>query len=306
MNQLYSVPVLFCFFNRPDTTKKAFNEIRKCKPRKLYLASDGPRQNRNETSTIIQLRNDIINSIDWDCEVKTLFRDHNLGCSLGIKTAIDWLFENENSGIILEDDCIVQPSFWEYMQELLTRYENDLRIGMIAGYNQLNNIFNNDSYTFSSYKACWGWATWRRAWKNMDIEMKWRKTHQYKDVMMRTGLYGKDIRETEFKLMKIDEHLVSAWDWQWYSALAAQNQLCIFPAVNLVTNIGFGENATHTSSKSDSVDATQNLTYPLKHPDYIVPNYSFDKKFHNNLYNWKRIIRNIFMPMFLYKRIFKK
>ncbi len=306
MNQYYPIPVLFCFFNRPDTTKKAFDEIRKCKPQKLYLASDGPRENRNESSTIFQLRNDIINSIDWDCEVKTLFRDHNLGCSLGIKTAIDWLFENENFGIILEDDCIVQPSFWQYMQELLVRYENDLRIGMIAGYNQLNNIFNEDSYAFSSYKACWGWATWRRAWKNMDIEMKWRTTHQYNDIMMRTGLYGKDIRETEFKLMKIDANLVSAWDWQWYSALAAQNQLCIFPAVNLVTNIGFGKDATHTSNKSDSVDATQNLAFPLKHPNYIVPNYSFDKRFHKNLYNCKRIIRNLLIPMFLYKRIFKK
>ena len=306
MNQPYPIPVLFCFFNRPIIAKRTFEEIRKCKPPKLYLASDGPRQSHNESSIVSNLRDDIIASIDWECEVKTLFRNENLGCSLGIKTAVDWLFENENCGIILEDDCVVQSSFWEYMQATLLRYENDSRIGMIAGYNHLNSIFNEDSYAFSSYKACWGWATWRRAWENMDLEMKWRTTHQYNDIMMRTGLYGKDIRETEFKLMKIDENLVSAWDWQWYSSLASQNQLCIFPAVNLVTNIGFGEGATHTKNKSESTDASQNLTFPLKHPNYIVPNYLFDKKFHYNLYNWKRIIRNFLIPMFLYKHIFKK
>ena len=304
MIQQYSIPILFCFFNRPQIAKKAFERIQNCKPQKLYLASDGARHDK-ESKIVTKLREDIIASINWKCEIKTLFREKNLGCSLGIKSAIDWFFENENYGIILEDDCIVQSSFWTYMQELLIRYENDFRIGMIAGFNKLNSIFNKDSYAFSSYNACWGWATWRRAWKNMDLEMKWRTTPQYKDIMMRTGLYGKDIRETEFKLMKIDEKLVSAWDWQWYSSLASQNQLCIFPAVNLVTNIGFGENATHTKNKSKCDTAYQDLSFPLKHPDYIVPNYFFDKKFHQRLYNKKRTIRNIFVPLFLYKYLVK-
>lgn len=300
----YNIPILFIFFNRPETALISFEKIKKCKPAKLYLASDGGRENKKgEEQIVINLRETIIGQIDWNCEVKTLFRDRNYGCGPNVFAAINWLFENEEYGIILEDDCIVQDSFFAYMEEMLTIYKDDQRIGMVAGYNSISKHYTSYSYLFSTYKACWGWGTWKRAWKQMDYEMKWRNTPQADDIIFRMGYKGTDKQECLYKLYKIDYKMVSAWDWQWYFSLAANNQLCIFPSINLVSNIGFGKNATHTSKRCKSVCATGDLEFPLKHPICVVCNMKFDKEFHNNLYSIKRIFRNLFIPKWVYKLI---
>ncbi len=290
----FDIPVLFIFFNRSQVALQSFEKIKKCKPSKLYLASDGYRDNKpEEAACVLNLRNEILGRINWECEIKTLFHDKNLGCGPGVYAAINWFFENEEWGIILEDDCVVQDSFFNYMRELLKRYKNDQRIGMIAGYNPINTYSTQNSYLFSTYKACWGWGTWRRAWMQMDYEMKWRKTPQADDIIFKMGYKGSDRRECLYKLFKIDCGMVSAWDWQWYFSLAAQNQLCIFPSKNLVSNIGFGENATHTKSKNKLVAIAEDLTFPLTHPTYVVPHCAFDKAYHRKMYSFKRRIRNL-------------
>lgn len=302
------IPVLFVFFNRREETLKAIEAIKEYKPTKLYLASDGYRENKKgEEQTVIDLRNEIISLIDWDCEVKTLFRDKNLGCCKAVSSAIDWMFSQEEYGIIIEDDCIVQNSFWNYMEELLELYKDDQRIGAICGFNTLGAYKTEHSYVFSNFKSCWGWATWKRAWKNLDMDMQWLKSCQKEDVINNYGYNGKDKRENIFKIHKLKNHLVNSWAWRWYFSLAAHNQLCIFPSVNLVSNIGFGENSTHTKSKAPSNSvACEELAFPLKHPQYIVPCKGFDADFHKDLYSIKRRIRNILIPLWVYKLISKQ
>lgn len=273
---MYNVPILFVFFNRKDIALKAFAEIRKVQPRYLYLAQDGPRR-VEETELVADVRKAITDAIDWQCEVRTLFREKNLGCSLGVKTAIDWLLENEEQGVILEDDCIANVSFFRFMEEMLTTYKDDQRIGMVAGSNLVRGFKPRFSYQFSRFKSCWGWGTWRRAWKNMDMEMSWRNNH-FKDVINNSGFNGQHNSKWHFQLSCIDNGYVSAWDWQWYFTLAAQNQLCIYPAVNLVMNIGNDAEATHTSFADIAVESKE-LEFPLRGPGIVAPDVEFDRLF---------------------------
>jgi hypothetical protein len=274
------VPVLFLVFKRPQIAQKAFIQIRKNKPSKLYMACDGPRSNVDGESLLVeQTKKVLLDMIDWPCEVRTLFQKENLGCARAVFTAINWLFDNEEYGVIIEDDCVVQDSFFPFVSELLERYKNDSRIGMIDGANYIKYPIK-DSYCFSKYKSTNGWATWRRAWLNMDMDMKWRGTVYDASIVGNMGYRGADLRYWKFRINEVDKKHVSAWDWQWYFTLAAQNQLSIFPKVSLVSNIGFGEGATHTGGKaSQEYIATDDIKFPLVHPLYVLPDIQFDKAF---------------------------
>lgn len=288
------IPILFVIFNRKETALKSFERIKGAKPEKLYIASDGPRANRKgEAERVEDTRKAILDAIDWPCEVKTLFQTENLGCGQGVYTAINWLFDNEERGIILEDDCIAEKTFFSYVGELLEKYKDDQRIGMIAGYNPVTLKNYPYSYIFSRYKSCWGWATWRRAWVNMDIDMKWRETSSETSILANMGDEGRDLSGWKFKLNAIDKKYVSAWDWQWFFTLGAQNQLCIYPLHNQIANIGNDQDATHTSLSSITIPSKP-LKMPLKHPQYLVPWLDFDKAFYKRSTNFKvRLTRMI-------------
>ena len=280
-----NIPVLFIIFKRKEISLQSFARIKKVKPTKIYIACDGARPFiKGEIDLVSNTRQAILDQIDWDCEVKTLFQDENLGCATGVYTAIDWLFKHEDTGIILEDDCVVQDSFFPYMEELLTKYKHDERIGMIDGANYIHSVHVPDSYCFSKYKSTNGWGTWKRAWKNMDMNMEWRKTIYMKSIISNMGFRSKDIKYWKYRLKVIDHKQASAWDWQWYFTLAAYNQLSVFPKHSLVTNIGFGEGATHTTEKNIPINyiANKELEFPLSHPKYIVPFELFDNGFYNN------------------------
>lgn len=273
------LPILFIIFNRTDTAIKSFESIKDLRPSRIFIACDGPRNDMvGEVELILKTRNVILKSIDWDCEVKTLFQETNLGCGLGVYTAIDWFFKNVEYGVILEDDCIAQQSFFRYAYEMLISFKDDERIGMVAGTNPIS-FKSPYSIIFSKYKSCWGWGTWRRAWKNMDLKMSWRNEPQVNDIIKNCGYRGKDERIWKYKLRCIDNNYVSAWDWQWYFSLAAQNQLCIYPKHNLISNIGDDASATHTSFSNITLPS-RDLQFPLAIPNYIVPNDTFDKKFY--------------------------
>lgn len=287
-------PVLFLIFNRLDTTKKVFEIIRQAKPEKLYIASDAGR-NEEEKKRVAIVRDYIIQNIDWDCEYKTLFREENLGCKYAVSSAIDWIFENEEMGIILEDDCLPSLSFFWYCQEMLFRYKDDLRIWHITG-NNLNEKWqrnNDESYYFGGvYASIWGWATWRNRWDKYDVEMT-----DYTDFVENGRLKdvcdgGKQIKDRHLELKRILTGL-DTWDFQWTYARWKNNGLSVNPSVNMIQNIGFGEGATHTKQQNDERANMKftNITFPLKHPKFIIRDSISETKFYHSMYRLKWIDR---------------
>lgn len=295
-------PVLFIIFNRKAIALKSFASIRQAKPNRLFIACDGPRSEK-EAEKVYLTREAILSAIDWDCEVNTLFQKTNLGCGQGVYTAISWFFDNVDCGIILEDDCIAETTFFKYAGDLLEKYKYDQRIGMIAGHNPIRLKDYPYSYLFSRYKSCWGWATWRRAWKNMDLSMIWRNTGDYDSILANMGDGGADLAGWKFKLNAIDNNHVSAWDWQWYFSLSAQNQLCIYPSVNQISNIGNDKDATHTSLALITLPS-EPLQLPLVAPNYFAPWSRFEKAFYKDSTTWRvKLIR--ILPYGLKQRIKK-
>ncbi|MEK6477327.1 nucleotide-diphospho-sugar transferase [Catalinimonas sp. 4WD22] len=281
----FHTPILFIIFNRPKPTQQVFNAIKQAKPTKLYVAADGPRENKHEEALCNETRA-VIQQIDWDCKVKTLFRDKNIGCGLGPKTAIDWLFEHEEEGIILEDDCLPSLSFFRFCEELLERYRHDTRIMHIGGSNfQYGYVRDPDySYYFSYYSHEWGWASWRRAWKLYDF-----KISSYPEIKRKGYLdnYFSNYLEKIYRLSKTDKTLnlkddkVNWWDYQWDYTKFINSGLSIVPNKNLVTNLGFGEDATHTKSGKDirGKNLAKEIKFPLKHPTFVIRDNVSDKRY---------------------------
>lgn len=286
----YDIPILFVIFRRKDVTMRTFAAIKAAQPAKLYIACDGARETVSGEQELVEAtRQAVENAIDWPCEVHRRYQDHNQGCAKAVSSAISWMFETEEMGIILEDDCVAKASFFKFVREMLHRYKDDQRIGMVAGTNLVSSkVTMPDSYCFSKYKACWGWATWKRAWSNFQLDMPWRDSDYYQSVIANNGFRAKDKNYWKYRLNLIDANYVSSWDWPWYFCLAAQNQLCIFPSKDLIVNIGFDAEATHTSFFNlPKYKDEGELSFPLRHPRYIVPYEPFDKAFYkanNNLY----------------------
>ncbi len=292
---MYDIPILFVFFNRPEIALKAFQSIRECQPEHLYLACDGPRATvPGEDALVAGLRAQITSSIDWDCSVHTFFQEKNVGCGPNVYAAISWLFANEECGIVLEDDCIADPSFFPFIRQMLETYRQDQRIGMIAGTNPVASAYRAPySYLFSRFKNCWGWATWRRAWEAMDYPMQWRNTPLAESVIVNSGYRGKDNHRWRWQLQYMDNQWVSSWDWQWYFTLASQNQLCVFPSVNLISNIGNDAAATHNASGNITF-RTNAMEFPLRQPPFMVPDTAFEKKMYRHTSSFSlRVNRHI-------------
>jgi hypothetical protein len=292
-----NTPILFLLFNRPDTTQKVFDEIRKLKPQQLFVAADGSRKDKEgEEQKCTEVRDIILNQVDWDCELKTLFRSENMGCGPAVNSAITWFFENVEEGIILEDDCLPDPSFFPFCEELLIRYKNDDRIGIISGNNHVGFPNINDSYVFSKFKWIWGWATWKRAWKNMDLDLTFLQSAYKESIITNMGYSKNSYEEWINNILDIQQGLVNTWDYHWFLSLSAQNQLCIFPRVNLVANIGFGQESTHCKgSVPDIYTVVNEIDFPLCHPKYMLPNYEFENLYQRVKISQKTLIKRI-MP----------
>ena len=167
--------VLFLVFNRIDTTKKVFEAIRQAKPPRLYIAADGARESKDEEEKVNAVRDYVSSNIDWDCEIKTLFNEKNLGCKMAVSGAIDWFFDNEEMGIILEDDCLPSQSFFWFCEEMLAKYKDDMRVWHVAGNNFHFGWKRDEDYSYyfgGIYGSIWGWASWRTRWNHYDVEMK--------------------------------------------------------------------------------------------------------------------------------------
>lgn len=278
-SQNFSVPVLFLIFNRQDTTSRVFEAIRKARPLRLYIASDGPRDNEpGEDLKVRDVRAYVMGMIDWKCEVKTLFREKNLGCKVAVSCAVDWFFENEEEGIILEDDCLPNASFFPFCAQLLEKYRDDERVMMISGDNfQGKEKGCSYSYYFSKYFHIWGWASWRRAWKHYDVNMRlWPKARA-------NGFLKTMYRPERFFWRWGFDHTfcgrIDSWDYQWVFAGWMNKGLAIMPAVNLVSNIGCGPDSTHTKNGDHRVHAllTYGLEFPLTGPESVTADHQADK-----------------------------
>lgn len=266
-------PVLFLIFNRPDTTITVFNAIKEARPAKLYIAADGPRAERPGEDIRCKETLSIVENIDWDCEVKRLYRENNLGCKNAVSGAIDWFFENEEEGIILEDDCLPAKSFFYYCDTVLEKYRDDTRIRHITGSDmQRGKKWGEASTYFANQTHVWGWATWKRVWKDYDKDLK---------------IYQQDEVEEKLKQLFTDQFLIGDWTnifrelkagkidtWDYQLALINyfNNGLSVNPNVNLISNIGFRADATHTLSPESPysnmpLEEISEITYPK----YILP-----------------------------------
>lgn len=279
-----NTPVLLIFFNRKYVLR-IINILRKRKVRNLYLASDGGRT-EEEKEKIEHLRESVKKAIDWECDVHYRFSDTNQGCEWGPVNAINWVFEKEEECIILEDDCVPEETFFDYCTELLGRYKCDKRVWMISGecYLQDKSVFGDNDYTFSLRTDTWGWATWKRAWMKCDFKLKMWPIYKRDHVLEKSNYmifyheiaYMKEQLDNIFK--KRDE---SIWDYQWRFHMLINGGLCIIPRVNLINNIGWGEESTHTKGSRLTVFdvETKPMKFPMKHPSAVIANGFFDKKY---------------------------
>lgn len=264
--------VLFLIFNRPDTTIRVFEAIRQAKPPRFYVAADGPRKDKvGEKEKCEEVRS-IIKQVDWDCEVKTLFRDENLGCGKAVSQAITWFFEQEEEGIILEDDVFPHPDFFLYCEELLERYRSCDNVGVIAGHNHLyRNIDRETSYGFIHMSHIWGWATWRRVWKMYDFGLDTYTERDFIDGLKQNISNRNVIRYWKTIYNDMKEHKIDTWDFQLFISLASNRIFSIIPYHNLTKNIGFDERATHTLvAEQREMDVEISSIYPIIHPSEIV------------------------------------
>lgn len=247
----FKAPVLFLVFNRPETTKRVFEAIKKARPPRLYVACDGPRGEKGGEADLVKLVRKIAIDVDWPCELFTLFRDSNLGCGNAVSNAISWFFKNEEMGIILEDDCLPSPSFFEFCSIMLDKYKNENRIMMVSGTNELGEWREGiQDYHFSKFGSVWGWATWRRAWDCYDFNISaWGDKAVKERIRQFVGTKHYKHREKVYNSMYKGE--IDTWDFQWTFAKNLQHGLTVVPALNQVSNIGFGIGATHTLNLED-------------------------------------------------------
>ncbi|NEO80981.1 glycosyltransferase family 2 protein [Moorena sp. SIO4G3] len=278
-------PVAFIIFKRPDTTERVFEVIRQAKPPKLLVIADGPCADRPGEAEKCAAARAIIERVDWDCEVLENYSDVNLGCCQRVSSGIDWVFNTVEEAIILEDDCLPHPDFFPFCENLLERYRDDERVMMVSGTNFLGKWKSDrQSYHFSYYGGIWGWASWRRAWNYYDITMSlWSNPdikNRIRDVLANNEHY--QARKKSFDSTLNGKY--DAWDYRWSFARLAQSGLSIVPAVNLISNIGFGEGATHTVSATSKLAElkTISLDFPINYNQFTAVDRDYDHNYFQN------------------------
>jgi len=268
-------PVLFLIFNRPSTTGRVFSQIRKMKPGKLYIAADGPRF--PEEKNVCEQVRDMATDIDWDCSVFTLFREENLGCAKAISEAISWFFHHEPEGIILEDDCLPADSFFGFCSAMLERYRNDQRIGHINGSNYQEGIVRGDgSYYFSTLTHVWGWAGWRRVWKDYQLRPESYARFEKMRCIEQMGAHApfKDIWTHYFRGHCIGT--ASSWDFQYAYLNLINHRLSVIPNSNLTSNIGCSDNPTHYVQDHPLADIPLCEMEDIVHPEFFIADIEAD------------------------------
>ena len=265
-------PVAFLIFNRPDTTQTVFEEIRRSRPPKLLVVADGPRADRPGEAEKCLAARAVIDRVDWPCEVLKNYSEVNLGCRQRVSSGLNWVFETLEEAIILEDDCLPHPTFFRYCEELLTKYRNDERIMLISGDNFQSGRKRTDySYYFSSFAHIWGWASWRRAWKYYDVDMKLWPEIEQGDWLMDSLRNKRSAKYWANVFDRVYRGQIVTWDYQWLFACWMQSGMTVLPNANLISNLGFGSEATHTAINSPFANLSRvPMLFPLRHPHFVV------------------------------------
>ena len=274
------VPVVLVIFRRPDTTRRVFEAIREARPKQLFIVADGPRPDIQGEEEKCRAARDVVADIDWDCEVCRCYADENMGCKQRVSSGLDWVFDQVNEAIILEDDCVPHATFFPYCSELLDRYRDDERVMVVSGNNfQPPGRDYGGSYYFSAYNHCWGWATWRRSWEHYDGNFE-----AWQDLRETEWLHGWLASESAahywgsiFDLAVRGE--IDSWAYPWTFSCWVQHGLSVLPSVNLVSNIGIGPEATHTKNHSGIVDSqpAYPISIPMEHQGRIIRDYAADE-----------------------------
>ena len=277
----FETPVVFIIFNRPETTEKVFEKIREVKPKKLFVIADGPRENYLLEAKKCQETRDIVKKVDWDCQVFTNYSERNLGLRKRISSGLDWVFNQVEEAIILEDDVLPDISFFQFCAGLLEKYRDNEKVSLIGGTNLMIARKNSPySYSFTRYPQIWGWATWRRFWKHYDVDLKrWPELKNSSWLASLTGNkrsvynYWKNVFDSVY------QKKIETWAYQMTFSAWLQNSLAIVPKVNLVSNIGAGEGATNMRKKWHKFSNLKRykMNFPLVHPPKIVPDEIIDK-----------------------------
>lgn len=279
MDRLTTKPVAFIIFNRPETTALVFQEIRRVRPPLLLIVADGPRRNVAGELERCREARAIAENVDWQCDVRKNYSETNLGCRKRVSSGVDWIFREVDEAIILEDDCLPDPSFFPFCEELLDKYRQDDRIGHINGTNfQFGRKVTPYSYYFSRYYQVWGWATWRRAWEGYDVEMQLWPEIQKGDWLKEILGDRRFVQYWRYIFDRVHGGFIDTWDYQWFFYLWTKKRLGIVPNVNLVSNLGFGRTSTNTkgSNKFGNMER-KSMVFPLNHPTEVRINDEADK-----------------------------
>ena len=281
-----NIPVLLLIYNRKKETKILINTLKKIKPKKIFISSDGPKNFEKDIKSNNDIKK-IVQTIDWTKQVKLNYMKKNYGCKESVSKGISWFFSQVKMGIILEDDCIPSKSFFLFAEQMLKKYQNNKKIYAISGNNFLKNkIKIYDSYYFSKYNHCWGWATWARAWKDYDKNLKYWS--YYKKKKSWENKFDQKIEkkywEKIFDLCK--KKKIDSWAYPWLYSIWSKNGICIIPKINLVKNIGFNINASHTFSHNNFSYNSGEINKNLVHPKRIIVNNEADKL----------VLKNFFCP----------
>jgi hypothetical protein len=278
VNQL-ETPVALLVFNRPEHTRRVFAAIAAARPVRLLIIADGPRANRNGERQLCDDVRKVVAAVDWPCNVETNFSEENLGCCRRVISGLDWAFSLVEEAIIVEDDCLPDPTFFPYCAELLKRYRDCDQVGIIGGFNPMQQSFPFPySYYFTRTVPIWGWATWRRTWQKYDEHLTtWPAVKQGKLLERAWGERGPSKLWTRIFDNTHAGVGADTWDYQLVYSLWTRNLLNVIPCRNLIQNIGFGEEATHTRNADPGLKLQrQKLDFPLRHPPAITdwPDYA--------------------------------
>ena len=267
-------PVVLIIFNRPEQTRKVLEKIRQVRPKKLYVIGDGPRADKPLDLELVLACRRLTEAIDWDCDVVRDYAERNLGCRERVVTGLTRVFNREDSAIILEDDCLPSKSFFYYTQNLLNRYADDVRVGSIGGTLPIGiRAPEQESYFFSKYPQIWGWGTWSRVWKHYDASiLEWPDLRETNFLEKRLNT-KRAVKNWRWNFDRIYKNEIDTWDYQFVFTIWINNMLTVMPTKNLISNIGFGPEATHTfdTSSQFSNNTSTDIEFPLVHPMSISP-----------------------------------
>jgi hypothetical protein len=305
-NDEFDVPVVLIIFNRPNHTRAVFDRIAAIRPRQLFVIADSPRPNRPDDVRNCEESRAILDRVNWNCNLSTNVSETNLGCGRRISSGLDWVFDRVDRAVILEDDCVPDPSFFRFCAELLERYKDDARIRTISGDNFLSGrTRTNWSYYFSNFHGIWGWATWRRSWQKTDMGMRqWPEVRGGGWLADMLGADGASVRFWASRFNKTFDGQMDSWVFPYLLSCWLDHGLAVTPNRNLVRNIGFGQEATHTRNGRNYMEyPAEPMPFPLIHPPFMVcdrlsDRETFRRRCLPEQKSWlKRVVRHLYFTL---------